>query len=208
MYVPRSNRLLDDDAHALVRATGAADLITVGADAVPHATRVPVLVDRDAGVLLAHLARANPHWTSVTSGSAALAIVTGPDAYVSPGWYASKAEHGRVVPTWNYSAVHLRGSIRIVDDLDWVLDVVTRQTQLNEDHRERAWQVTDAPPRFLREQLHGIVGVELTLTSVEGKAKFSQNRSQADRDGVVVGLRDEPDPRSHAVAEKVRDPMN
>ena len=120
-------------------------------------------------------------------------MVSGADAYVSPGWYATKAEHGRVVPTWNYSEVQLRGAVTVHDDPDWVLDVVTRLTERHEAGREQPWAVDDAPPKYVRGRLRAIVGIELVVDSVEGKAKLSQNRSDADREGAIAGLRVEGD---------------
>ena len=163
-----------------------AQLVTVAEDGTPDATFMPVLM-RD-GVLIGHVARANPHWKRIVDGSPALAVVTGPDAYVSPSLYATKAEHGRVVPTWNYSAVHVRGVVRVHDDPEWVRGVVTALTERFEGTRETPWAVTDAPERYVAGQLRAIVGVSITVESVEGKAKLSQNRSAEDVAGVIAGL--------------------
>src|SRR3954451_1981775 len=189
MYVPRHFAVEDlDEVRALVRAVHVGQLVTVGADGTPDATLLPVLWDGDEVVV--HLARANEHWRRIVSGSPGLVVVTGPDAYITPRWYASKREHGRVVPTWNYSAVHLRGPVAVHDDVEWLRQAVTRLT----DHHERrtadgdGWTVDDAPSRFLEGQLKAIVGVSMAVTHVEAKAKLSQNRSEADRAGVVDGL--------------------
>ena len=128
-------------------------------------------------------------------------MVAGPQAYVSPAWYASKAEHGRVVPTWNYTAVHFSGRVEVHDDPEWVRDAVTRLTDLNEHRRELPWSVTDAPERYVEKQLRAIVGIELSIERVEGKAKLSQNRSEQDQAGVVDGLRSEGGGREHEVAD-------
>lgn len=186
LYTPAFNRMPDDDVRGFVAAVATAQLVTVGDDGVPDATFLPVLWDGDR--LLGHLARANSHWRRIVDASPALAVVTGRDAYVSPSWYASKAEHGKVVPTWNYSVVHLRGRIRVHDDPAWVLDVVTRLTDHHEADRPDRWHVTDAPADYVRKNLRPIVGVELLVESVEAKAKLSQNRSDADRRGVAEGL--------------------
>ena len=114
--------------------------------------------------------------------------MTGPDAYVSPSWYATKAEHGKVVPTWNYSVVHLRGSIVVHDDPEWVRALVTRLTDRHESARDEPWAVTDAPADYIDKNLRPIIGVEVVVSSVEAKAKLSQNRSEADRAGVAAGL--------------------
>ena len=187
MYVPRFNEVADEsEVRAMVAAIGSAELITTAADGYPRATLLPVVWD--GGTVIAHFARANPHWQTIVEDSPALLVCTGPQAYISPTWYAAKAEHGRVVPTWNYSAVHLTGRIRVHDDVEWLRSAVTTLTDHHEAGRDGRWQVTDAPAAFIDGQLRGIVGVEITLEKVEGKAKLSQNRSEADRRGVVEGL--------------------
>lgn len=202
LYVPRRFGIEGEaEARALVDTVGTAHLVTVAADGTPDATFLPVLWRGDR--LVGHVARANPHWQAIGDGAPGLAVVTGPDAYVSPSWYASKREHGRVVPTWNYSAVHLRGPVRVVDDTDWLLELVTALTDRHEAGagRHDAWAVADAPERYVAGQLRAIVGVEMAVEQVEGKAKLSQNRSDADREGVVAGLDGTPD---QAVADAVR----
>ncbi|WP_460813827.1 FMN-binding negative transcriptional regulator [Nocardioides korecus] len=205
MYVPRANAVEDpDEVRALVAAVGSAHLVTVGPDGFPLATLLPVLWDGDR--LQGHLARANDHWRAIgaaTGGAPGLAVVTGPEAYVSPSWYAAKAEHGRVVPTWNYSQVQLVGRVEVHDDPDWVLDLVTRLTRAHEADRAAPWEVDDAPAAYVRGQLRAIVGVELHVERVEAKAKLSQNRSAADVAGVVAGLRADGTPGGVAVAEQV-----
>ncbi len=186
LYVPRFNAMAPDDVRPFVEAIGTAQLVTVGVDGVPDATFLPVLWEEDR--LVAHLARANAHWRRVVDGSPALVIVTGPDAYISPSWYATKAEHGKVVPTWNYSVVHLRGRIVVHDDADWVRALVTRLTDRHEQPRDEPWAVTDAPDDYVTANLRPIIGVEIVVSSVEAKAKLSQNRSDADRAGVARGL--------------------
>src|SRR3954454_24995314 len=201
MYVPRFNALDDEPGlRAMVRAIGAGELVTVGEDGYPLATRLPVVWDGDRLVL--HMARANPHWLSVPDDSdvPALVVVTDAEAYVSPAWYASKAEHGRVVPTWNYSAVQLTGRVRRHDDPAWLREAVTLLTRQHESGRPEPWAVTAAPATYVDKQLRAIVGLELVVERVEGKAKLSQNRSEEDRAGVVAGLRDEGGAREAAVA--------
>ena len=186
LYVPRFNTMAPEDVRPFVGAVATAQLVTVGDDGLPDATFLPVLWEGDR--LVGHLARANTHWRRIVDGSPALAIVTGPDTYVSPSWYATKAEHGKVVPTWNYSVVHLRGRIRVHDDADWVRALVTRLTDRHEQPRDEPWSVTDAPDDYITKNLRPIVGVELVVESVEAKAKLSQNRSDEDRAGVARGL--------------------
>jgi transcriptional regulator len=186
LYVPRFNAMDPDDVRPFVHAVGTAQLVTVGEDGTPDATFLPVLWEGDR--LVGHLARANAHWRRIVDGSPGLAIVTGADTYVSPSWYATKAEHGKVVPTWNYSVVHLRGAVTVHDDPAWVRGLVTRLTDRHEQPRAEPWAVTDAPADYVDKNLRPIVGVELVVASVEAKAKLSQNRSDADRAGVAAGL--------------------
>ncbi len=210
MYLPRHFALDDlDEVAAFVDSVGSADLVTVDERGRPHSTLVPVLWDRGSGDegtgrygrLVAHAARANQQWSGVVDGQRVLAIVHGPQAYVSPSWYAAKAEHGRVVPTWNYSAVHLSGTVELVDDPESVLGIVTRLTARHEGARPAPWSVDDAPAAYVAGQLRAIVGVVVHVEAVEAKAKLSQNRSAADRAGVVRGLRADGDPDGVRVAD-------
>jgi transcriptional regulator len=199
MYIPSFNRIDDDgEIRRFVAAARSAEFVTVHPDGVPVATLLPIMWEGD--VVLAHMAKANPQWKSIAPGSPALLISSGPQAYVSPSWYAAKAEHGRVVPTWNYSAVHLSGTVRVHEDREWLRDVVTRLTGMHEDVRSEPWHVSDAPERYIDGQLGGIVGLEIAVTRVEGKAKLSQNRSEADRRGVIKGLLEEQDYEAAKVA--------
>ncbi|WP_308492810.1 FMN-binding negative transcriptional regulator [Microbacterium terrisoli] len=198
MYVPHFNRIDDlDAARAFVRQASVGLLITAGPDGVPDATLLPLLWDGDR--VVAHFARANEHWKRIAEGAPGLIVVSGPDAYVTPSWYAAKAEHGKVVPTWNYSAVQLRGTVTVHDDPDWLRDAVTRLTDRHEADRADPWAITDAPEKYVAGQLHAIVGVELRVEQVDAKAKWSQNRSEADRAGVVAGYEAQgrPVPAAH-----------
>jgi transcriptional regulator len=150
------------------------------------ATHLPFIVDVDRGRLLGHVARANPH--EAMTVDEALVIFQGVDAYVSPSFYATKAEHGRVVPTWNYEAVHVRGRLRWFSDRDRLLKVVDGLSSRFEAGRASPWSVADAPADYIERLLGGIVGVELTVTSVIGKRKLSQNQPAANHAGVVAGL--------------------
>lgn len=188
MYVPHVNAIPDEvEVRRLVAHVGAAQLVTVGPDGYPLATLLPIMWEGDT--VIAHMARANPHWTHIGDGSPALLVVTGPQAYVSPSWYASKTEHGRVVPTWNYSAVHLTGLAQVHDDAAWVRAAVDDLVERHEAHRPAAWHTSDAPERYIEGQLRAIVGIHVAVNHAEGKAKLSQNRSIADREGVIDGLR-------------------
>ena len=190
MYIPPAFR--EDDLptlHALMREVRPANLVTA-TDQGLVATPLPLLVVPEEGAygtLYGHVARANPQWSLPPRGEA-LALFTGANAYVSPAWYPAKREHGKVVPTWNYVAIHAYGQAEFFDDADRLLDVVTRLTNLHEGPRADPWAVSDAPADFIRAQLRGIVGLRMPITRLEGKRKMSQNRSAEDRAGVATGL--------------------
>ncbi|MBB2946700.1 transcriptional regulator [Actinoplanes lutulentus] len=171
---------------SLLENGGLADLVTCTPEGL-LATPVPFVYDAETHALHAHLARNNDQWRQPVIGEA-MAIVRGPDAYVSPGFYASKAEHGRVVPTWNYVVAHVYGELVVHDDPVWLSAQVRRLTGKHEGGREEPWAVEDAPARFVEGQLRAIVGVSLRISRVEAKWKLSQNRSEADVDGVIAGL--------------------
>lgn len=192
MYVPPAFREDRPQAiHALIDAHPLALLVSTGEDG-PTANPVPMLLDPSAGVLRCHLARANGQIGELRAAQAAgrevLAVFQGPQAYISPGWYASKAEHGRVVPTWNYLIVQVRGVPRVIEDADWLRGQVGALTDRHEAGLADPWSVGEAPDGFVAAQLRGIVGLELPLTRVTGKWKASQNRPAADRAGVIAGL--------------------
>ena len=218
MYLPRHFALSDlAQIHAFVDTAGSADLVTF--DGIrPVATLLPVIWDRPAdadadgaadgdgapgsfGRLLGHLALANDQWQTARPDAQALAIVRGPQAYISPSWYESTARHGRTVPTWNYEAVHLTGPLTVHRDPEWLRAFVTRLTRRYEDFRPRPWAVADAPPEYIDGQLRGIVGVEMDIVSVEAKQKLGQNRSTEDQIGAIKGLRAEPGPGPAAIAD-------
>ena len=190
MYMPPAFR--DDNQESLratIRAARLANFITATADG-PMATPLPLYLDEsegEHGVIYGHLAKANPQWRVPPLGDA-LAIFMGPDAYVTPTWYATKQETGKVVPTWNYVAVHASGPVEFFDDPVRLLDIVTRLTNLHEGERALPWAVSDAPPDFIQSQLRGIVGLRMPITRLEGKRKMSQNRSETDRARVAAGL--------------------
>ncbi len=163
------------------------------ADPVPAVSHLPFLLDRQrsgADVLRAHLARANDHWRHLDD-QPALVMFHGPDHYVTPSWYATKAESGEVVPTWNYVVVHVRGRVHVHHDRDRLRALVTSLTERMESGRERPWQVDDAPEAFVERMLGGIVGIDLTIDQMVGKLKLGQNRPQRDRAALTAGLRRE-----------------
>jgi transcriptional regulator len=207
MYVPAHFAADDAAVRDLLLHHGAADLITPTADGL-LATLLPFIHDAEVGergALLGHVARNNPHWRALATGES-LVIVRGPDAYVTPSWYPAKAEHGRVVPTWNYVTAHVYGRLVIHDDVDWVEALVRRLTAKHEASSARPWSVDDAPARFIAGQLRAIVGVELAITRIEAKLKLSQNRSEADVDGVIDGLQTRGDLASAAAVSDARRP--
>jgi transcriptional regulator len=187
MYIPTQFAMADGEADAVLASVGAADLITAGPDGM-IATFLPLEYDPDAHVLRGHVARTNPHWQAVEHASSSLVIVHGPDGYVSPTYYPSKADNPRVVPTWNYTSVHVHGRLTVHTAPEWLLGLVTRLTERYEAASPRPWAVSDAPADYLAGMLRAIVGLELEIDRVEGKAKLSQNRPAADQAGVVAAL--------------------
>lgn len=198
MYIPHKFALSDTETSAVLADGGFVQLVTHDAAAGLVVTPLPMLYDGHS--LVGHVARANPHWRATGDS---VAILSGPDAYISPGFYATKAETGKVVPTWNYEVLTVHGSLVAHDDPDWVLDLVTRLTARHERGRAEPWRVSDAPETFTRAQLRAIVGIELVISRVEGKRKMSQNQPDRNRAGVAAGLRESGDPADHLVADLV-----
>ena len=181
--------------HELLRTHPLGLLVTLNGAAQLQANSVPFVLDADPagapGILRAHVARANPLWREAAAQTESLVVFQGPQAYVSPSFYPSKAEHGKVVPTWNYVMVQARGRLRAIEDATWLHAFVTRLTDRHESKRARPWAVSDAPADYIQTMLGAIVGIEIVLTALTGKWKVSENRSAADRAGVVQGLREE-----------------
>jgi transcriptional regulator len=208
MYTPPAFK--DDDIESIratIHAAHLASLVTATPEG-PVATPLPLFLDENEGehgVLYGHVARANPQWRLPRTGDG-LAIFMGPEAYVTPSWYATKQDTGKVVPTLNYISVHAYGPIEFFQDSERLLDVVTRLTNKYEESRSRPWDVTDAPADFISAQLRGIVGVRIPVTRFEGKRKMSQNRSEVDRAGVVAGLAGSENPLDREVAVLVQIP--
>jgi transcriptional regulator len=204
MYLPSHFEMTDPAAlHELVRAHPLATWVTQR-DGDLVAEHVPFLLDAGRGphgTLVGHVARANPVWQHE---GPSLVVFQGPQAYVSPGWYPSKREHGKVVPTWNYAVVHVHGRARAVEEPAALLEIVTRLTRSRESGRTAPWAVSDAPPDFVSKTLEAIVGIEIEIERIAGKWKMSQNRSEADRRGVVEGLNAEGGEEALAVAALVR----
>jgi transcriptional regulator len=205
MYIPPAFQ--EDDiasVHAAIRAARLATLITATKEGM-IGTPLPMILDATEGphgTLYGHVARANPQWKLAPVGNA-MAVFMGPDAYVTPSWYATKRETGKVVPTWNYIAVHVYGPVEFFEDASRLRDIVTRLTNLHETPRAEPWAVTDAPEEFIKSQLRGIVGLRMPITRIDGKRKMSQNRSAEDRAGVVDGLAASDDATDRAVADLI-----
>ena len=206
MYLPSAFRQDDlAELHAQMQASPFALLTSAGAAGV-QASHLPLLLapeDGEFGTLYGHFARANPHWRDLQGGAEALAVFSGPDAYISPGWYPAKAEHGKVVPTWNYIAVHARGPVELIDDPQRLLGIVGRLSDRHEAGRPRPWAVDDAPREYLDAMLRAIVGFALPIHRLEGKWKLGQNRSAADQQGVRDGLASSPSPRDRELAARM-----
>ena len=207
MYIPPAFREEDaTEIRRVMREARLSTLVTATSEGL-IATPLPLLLDEadgEFGTLHGHLARANPQWSLPALGEA-MVIFSGPDAYVTPSWYPSKAEHGKVVPTWNYVAVHAYGEVEFFADEAGLHDVVSRLTEHYERPREAPWAVTDAPEPFVRSQLKGIVGLRLRITRIDAKKKASQNRNATDRTGVATGLSSSERPDDRAVAKLVAD---
>ncbi|MEQ1408477.1 FMN-binding negative transcriptional regulator [Neorhizobium sp. Rsf11] len=195
MYQPPHFREEDlGTQHALIRAHSLGLLITSGNSGL-IANPVPFHLDADAsakGTLRLHLARANGQWKDIRDGAPVLAVFQGADSYVTPSWYQTKRETGKVVPTWNYAIVQARGPARVMEDADWLLAQINAMTNQHEGKRALPWSIGDAPEDFIRAQLKGIVGVEIEIAEIEGKWKVSQNRPVTDRKGVAAGLDEMP----------------
>jgi transcriptional regulator len=193
MYTPALFKIDDAaEAHALMRAAPFATLVTTGSEGLT-ATHLPTVLKADAaagplGRIECHLARPNPQWRTFSPEADALVIFQGPDAYIRPGWYPSKNDHGKVVPTWNYSAVHAYGRLEAIEDKAWLLAHVSELSRQQETPFAAPWSTADAPADFLDMLARGIVGLTLRITRLEAKAKMSQNRDARDRAGVVDGL--------------------
>jgi transcriptional regulator len=203
MYLPDAFSITDpEEITAVMDRAPLACLVTHGPQGL-FATHLPLLHDRERGVLAGHLARPNPHCTSAGDGEA-LIVFQGPSAYISPNGYASKAIDGKVVPTWNYEAVHVYGVLTWVQDADWMRSLIRALTDRFEAGQPHPWSVDDAPEDFMRMLGRGIVGVELKITRVEAKRKLSQNKGEADRRGVIANLEAGGAPGDLAVAALMR----
>jgi transcriptional regulator len=203
MYIPDAFAATDRDALAsILEKSSLGCLVTHGFEGL-FASHLPMLYSPEEGVLRGHLAAANPHRALADEGEA-LVVFRGPETYISPGFYPSKALHGRVVPTWNYEAAHVYGRLVWHEDRAWLRANVAALTDRFERGRAAPWSIEDAPPAYIDGMLGAVVGVELRITRVQIKRKLSQNRNAADRAGVIAGLADGADADGRAVAEAMR----
>jgi transcriptional regulator len=190
MYQPDHYRVEDLSLmHALMRARPLAALVSGGAEGL-YASHLPTVLKDDGpcGVIEFHLARANPHWKYLAECNEALMIFQGPEGYITPNWYPSKAEHAKVVPTWNYAVVHAYGRPEMTQDTDWLERHVAELTAQQERNEVNPWALADAPETYIKALLRGIIGFGFAITRLEGKWKMSQNREMKDRGGVARGL--------------------
>jgi transcriptional regulator len=199
MYVP--HHFATDEANDLIARLSrrwAGVLVSVDAEGAPVATHLPILWDAEKRIATGHIARANPHWK--LGDGKALLVLAGPEAYVTPAWYPSKAEHGKTVPTWNYEAVHLSGRTEWFDDAERLEAVVRDLSAIHEQGRPEPWSIADAPRAYIDALKRGIVGVTLHVERIDAKRKLSQNKSEADFHGVAAGLAASADPMEREVA--------
>ena len=203
MYVP--HHFATDETDALIARLArrwAGVLITIDPDGAPVATHMPILWDAQTRVATGHLARANAQWKH--GPGKGLIVLSGAEAYVTPAWYPSKAEHGKTVPTWNYEAVHITGRVEWFDDPARLEAIVRDLTALHEAERAHPWSIEDAPRAYIDAMLRGFIGVTLTAERVEAKRKLSQNKSDADFKGVAQGMAASDEPMAHEVAALMR----
>jgi transcriptional regulator len=191
--------------HAFIRQAPLAAIVAATRNGF-DANHIPLILDEargEYGTLRGHVARANPIWREAPAGSEVLAIFQGIDHYISPGWYPSKHEHGKAVPTWNYTVVHARGSIEWFEDVVWLRAFLEVLTNEHEHRLPMPWQVSDAPPDYLDRMLRAIVGFEIPITALSGKWKLNQNRSAADRAGVAAALNEQGNERARTMAKMI-----
>lgn len=209
MHIDRLNRVTDlEQLHAQILQTRLAVLVTHGEDGL-QATHLPVLLDPAQGAngtVFGHLARANRQWQVLAAGGEAMLVFAGADAYVSPGYYPSKRDNPRTVPTWNYVAVHAYGRPEVFHDAERLLDVVSRLSDRHEQGRDAPWSVQDAPADYIEGMLKAIVGFRLPIERLQGARKLSRNRSDVDIEGVRSGLANSPDPLDNQVAALMGQP--
>ena len=207
---PHFNEDAPANQYALIRAFPLGLLVTHGASGLV-ANSIPFLIDPEAGekgVLRCHVARANQQWKELEGLSEVLVVFQGAQHYVTPSWYETKRETGKVVPTWNYSMVQARGVPRVMDNGEWLGRQIRDLTDMMEGGYTKPWAVDDAPAPFIDAQVRGIVGIEIEITAIAGKWKVSQNRTDADREGVIAGLQAQQDDQAHVMASLVSEKLH
>lgn len=207
MYIPASfkeNRL--EKLHELIVSYPLGLLVTHGGNGL-EASPIPFLLYAEEGtngVLRAHMAKANPHWKSLAGQSECMIVFQGPEGYVTPSWYPSKAETHKAIPTWNYATVHVWGRPQVTEEAAWLRRQLDDLTSFHEIPRPQPWSVSDAPAEYIANQIKAIIGIEIPINRIEGKWKMSQNKDKADREGVINGMRSDGDPhRNIQVADLV-----
>ena len=204
MYNPSPFKQQDDQQlKSFIAQYPLATLVSMNSSGL-EANHIPLYFVEDESakpLLRGHIAKANPLWKEVADKSQVLMIFQGPQSYISPNWYPSKKEHGKVVPTWNYAAVHLSGEISFISDNAWKLDMLNTLTNKSERHQPAPWKVADAPEGYVERQMIGIVGIEISLSSMQGKWKMSQNKSDSDHQGVIDGLLESQEPNAGETAD-------
>ncbi len=207
MHVPKQFAETDIAVlHALIGAAPLGAWVTM-AEGELEVNHIPFLLDSErgqSGVLTGHVAKANPIWKSFTQDIASVVIFQGPQTYITPSWYPSKAAHGKVVPTWNYAVVHAYGRPHAIQDSDWLLQHVNQQVDLREKDQALPWKVSDAPADFVDRLVNAIVGIEIPIERLLGKWKVSQNRAEPDKLGTIAGLLNRNDENARAMAELVK----
>jgi transcriptional regulator len=207
MYIPKPfEETRIDLVHELIRAQPLATLVTFGAGEL-NANHIPLHLSPGQGAfgsLQGHVARANPIWKELASEVEALAIFHGPQSYISPSWYATKQESGKVVPTWNYTVVHAYGELKIIEDTDWIRRQMEALTRQSETAVRQAWQVSDAPQDYIEKMIGAVVGIEIVITRLHGKRKASQNQPQVNRQSAIAGLQAAGAPAGVQMAELMK----
>lgn len=205
MYIPKHFEETDVEVlHELIRIKPLATMVTLNAGGL-EANHIPFILSTEtkpSGTLSGHVARSNPLWQEHPADADVLVIFHGAESYITPSWYASRAESGKVVPTWNYVSVQARGRLRVIHEPDWILSQLESLTAHNEAGFEHPWTVADAPHEFTRKLLDVIVGIEIEITELKGKWKVSQNRSDQDRASVVSGLINAGQPEMAALVKR------
>jgi transcriptional regulator len=206
MYLPKHFEVSDPSVlRNLMRDHPFATVVVADASGL-SADHIPLLVmgdDVSGWKLAGHVARANPLWKKAEAGIDCLVIFHGPQHYISPNWYATKKEHGKVVPTWNYEVVHVQGCLRAMDDVVWLREFLQRLTETHEADQPKPWQVEDAPEEYLQRMLQAVVGIEIEIVTLTGKAKLSQNQPESNQESLIAALRSKGSEALEQMANKI-----